>query len=223
MSNISSKSERVSSPGRPKDEAKRKAILEAAISLFMSEGVTRSTMDAIASKANVSKITVYNHFGNKDELFLTVIRERCDGHVGQHIFEGLTGEKPETELLKIAQCFISMIQAEDSIAMYRVILAEAKDNSEINTLFYEQGPQKLIERFGDYLRLVEKNEKYAFEDKRKLDHHKDTDANTRKPHRCIFLDHQYGSNRSLRTRNPSDQHPTSSSHSSRESFTSRAF
>ncbi len=167
MRNASTNPKSTNTPGRPKDESKRKAILKAAMSLFMSEGVTRTTMDAIASKASVSKITVYNHFGNKDELFLTVVREKCDGHVGQHIFEGLTGERPETELLKIAQCFISMIQAEDSLALYRVILAEAKDNSEINTLFYEQGPQKLIERFGDYLELVEKNDRYSFKDRRK--------------------------------------------------------
>ena len=49
-------------PGRPKDQAKRLAILEAAKTLFMRNGYEGSSMDAIAAEAGVSKLTVYNHF-----------------------------------------------------------------------------------------------------------------------------------------------------------------
>ena len=49
-----------SGPGRPKDLAKREAILEAAKCLFLRHGYAGSSMDAIAAHAGVSKLTVYS-------------------------------------------------------------------------------------------------------------------------------------------------------------------
>ncbi|GAB7181380.1 TetR/AcrR family transcriptional regulator [Kitasatospora sp. Ki12] len=55
--------------GRPE---KRKAITLAAMVVFGREGYVRASMDAIAAEAGVSKRTVYNHFGDKEALFLSV-------------------------------------------------------------------------------------------------------------------------------------------------------
>ncbi|WP_307806532.1 TetR/AcrR family transcriptional regulator [Streptomyces sp. FH025] len=55
--------------GRPE---KRKAITRAATTVFGREGYVRASMDAIAAEAGVSKRTVYNHFADKETLFLTV-------------------------------------------------------------------------------------------------------------------------------------------------------
>ena len=61
-------------PGRPKDMEKRAAILAAAKALFISNAFAGTSMDAIAADAGVSKLTVYSHFGDKDNLFREVIR-----------------------------------------------------------------------------------------------------------------------------------------------------
>ncbi|MFH8387831.1 TetR/AcrR family transcriptional regulator [Kitasatospora sp. NPDC018058] len=55
--------------GRPE---KRKAITRAAMAVFGREGYVRASMDAIAAEAGVSKRTVYNHFADKETLFLSV-------------------------------------------------------------------------------------------------------------------------------------------------------
>lgn len=57
---------------RPLNEKKRESILKAAIQEFYTKGYEGSSMDTISSEANVSKATVYNHFKNKQELFLAV-------------------------------------------------------------------------------------------------------------------------------------------------------
>ncbi|MES4904804.1 MULTISPECIES: TetR/AcrR family transcriptional regulator [unclassified Streptomyces] len=67
--------------GRPAgpQPAKRQAILEAAVAVFLREGYTRASVDVIADEARVSKQTVYNHFGDKERLFLAAVegeRER---------------------------------------------------------------------------------------------------------------------------------------------------
>ncbi|MEO1488476.1 MAG: helix-turn-helix domain-containing protein, partial [Pseudomonadota bacterium] len=52
-------------PGRPSDQAKRDAIVEAASDLFFEHGFAATSIEQIASLAGVSKVTIYNHFGDK--------------------------------------------------------------------------------------------------------------------------------------------------------------
>src|SRR5580700_551953 len=70
-------SDRDERPGRraggtgPKGEA----ISSAARRLFLREGYERTSVDAIAAEAGVSKRTIYNRYGDKETLFLSVLRE----------------------------------------------------------------------------------------------------------------------------------------------------
>ena len=63
-------------PGRPKSEEKAAAIREAASLLFMTEGMERTSMDAISQAAGVSKQTVYSHFKSKDDLFRACVASK---------------------------------------------------------------------------------------------------------------------------------------------------
>ena len=51
----------------------KKAITNAAINVFSSEGYRGATMDQIALKANVVKGTLYYNFKNKEEIFNYII------------------------------------------------------------------------------------------------------------------------------------------------------
>ncbi|MEV4129914.1 TetR/AcrR family transcriptional regulator [Nocardia sp. NPDC049707] len=52
---------------------KRAAILAAARELFLTDGFDRSSVDAVAARAAVSKRTVYDYFGDKQTLLRAVI------------------------------------------------------------------------------------------------------------------------------------------------------
>lgn len=52
---------------------KRAAILCAARELFLADGFDRSSVDAIAARAEVSKRTVYDYFGDKQTLLQAVV------------------------------------------------------------------------------------------------------------------------------------------------------
>jgi TetR/AcrR family transcriptional regulator, mexJK operon transcriptional repressor len=56
-------------------ERKRDAIARAALTLFAIDGYERTSVDAIAMEAGVSKRTVYSHYGDKETLFLSVVRD----------------------------------------------------------------------------------------------------------------------------------------------------
>ncbi len=50
-------------------DAKRNAILEAAVSVFMTYGFSKVTMDDIANAAGISRPALYQFFKNKHEIF----------------------------------------------------------------------------------------------------------------------------------------------------------
>ncbi|MEU6954219.1 TetR/AcrR family transcriptional regulator [Streptomyces sp. NPDC045714] len=52
---------------------KRAAILSAARELFLADGFDRSSVDAVAARAEVSKRTVYDYFGDKRTLLRAVV------------------------------------------------------------------------------------------------------------------------------------------------------
>jgi TetR/AcrR family transcriptional repressor of mexJK operon len=58
---------------RGRSETKRTAMLAAAETLFLADGYERASVDAIAALAGVSKRTIYDHFGDKEQLFTAVV------------------------------------------------------------------------------------------------------------------------------------------------------
>ena len=57
-------------------EQKKESIVRAALELFMQYGFKKVSINDIAVKANVSPVTIYNHYGNKDNLIYEVIRHQ---------------------------------------------------------------------------------------------------------------------------------------------------
>jgi AcrR family transcriptional regulator len=53
-------------------------IKKTALELFKAHGVEQVSMDAIAEKADVSKVTIYKYFQSKEELFRQVINLYID-------------------------------------------------------------------------------------------------------------------------------------------------
>ena len=59
----------------PPAQNKRQAILNAAADIFAEEGFAGASIDAIAVRAGVSRQTIYNQLGDKDNLFKVVVTE----------------------------------------------------------------------------------------------------------------------------------------------------
>ena len=92
-------SESVVGRGRPSggSERKRAAIVNAALDLFLREGFARASVDAIAAAAGVSKRTIYNHYQDKESLFLSVVGETYDSMIGavEHLMERHLTDLPD--------------------------------------------------------------------------------------------------------------------------------
>ncbi len=60
--------------GRPRDESREQAILDAALELLVEVGYDRMSMVAVAARARASKATIYRRWSCKDEMVVEALR-----------------------------------------------------------------------------------------------------------------------------------------------------
>jgi AcrR family transcriptional regulator len=66
---IASKSFMMDRMGEDQRQLKRERILDAALAKFSAYGFTRTSMNDIAEAASMSRPALYQHYGNKEEVF----------------------------------------------------------------------------------------------------------------------------------------------------------
>jgi TetR/AcrR family transcriptional regulator, mexJK operon transcriptional repressor len=128
--------------GRPKDIAKKAAILQAAMELFPHYGLAGVSMEQLAKAANVSKITLYSHFENKEDLFCATIGTKCQMHLPDTHFE------PEPDLkkalLRLGDGFIQLILSSEAQGLHRLMVAEGAKVKGMSEMFWQAGPERVI-------------------------------------------------------------------------------
>lgn len=75
-------------------EATRQQIMDNALCLFSQQGVSRTSLADIASKAGVTRGAIYWHFSNKEELFCALWQEFC-GPMMQRIVATSDASEPD--------------------------------------------------------------------------------------------------------------------------------
>ncbi|CAM3947068.1 TetR/AcrR family transcriptional regulator [Vibrio neonatus] len=133
-------------------EQKQQQILLAAGQLFAEHGY-RVSMDAISKAANVSKQTVYAHFGTKDALFETCIQSKCITH---RITEGeFNYDLPLQQMLvEFGVRFQNMLLEDGVKQTYRNAISQLETHPDLASLYLESGPKTTIATLSHY--LVEK-------------------------------------------------------------------
>lgn len=143
-------------PGGSPDTApktKREAIVCAAAEVFLENGYGAASMDEIARRAAVSKATVYAHFKGKDALFGAIVEERCQQMMTPE--DALSDHQPpEATLARIGRGLIDIVCVPSSIALYRVVLAEAARFPELGRVFYDRGLRPAQQRLAAYLKQL---------------------------------------------------------------------
>ncbi len=82
-----------------KKEQSKKAIIEAAMELFKLHGFKKVPISEVARAADVSLVTIYNHFGSKDGLVREVVKALLRG-ILDRAREIIREDKPFPEKLE---------------------------------------------------------------------------------------------------------------------------
>lgn len=119
----------------------RERIMLAGAEMFRAQGYEAS-MDAIATAADVSKQTLYNQFGSKEELFKAIIAERAASVRAPLSTSG--HQEPREVLLAFARQYYLLVFSENGVGLMRTVVAASQRFPEIGRDFYEAGPRQTL-------------------------------------------------------------------------------
>ncbi len=136
--------------GRPKSTEKRRQILTSSAELFLSHGYDKTSMDAVANDAGVSKQTLYSHFANKEELFRACITSKVEDY-GLNLSWADPDAPAEDTLTRFGVQLLELFNDKSVIAMHRLLMAENTNHPQLCQTFYEAGPLATKQMLAKYL------------------------------------------------------------------------
>ncbi len=141
-------------PGRPSDQAKRQAIIEAASRRFFGVGFSATSIEQVAADAGVSKVTIYNHFGDKRALFGASVECECEKMRGYFSIENMTAGSIRDRLTRIGEGMFEFLSRPEMIQFERRIAAETEVDPTIGHAFLEAGPHRMRQAFSAFLKAA---------------------------------------------------------------------
>jgi AcrR family transcriptional regulator len=108
--------------------------------VFLAHGYAAASMDEVVRVSGVSKATVYAHFPGKRLLFSAIVADESV-RFASHAPAGSAGpDGLNLRLLRLGQSVVLLLIAPDTIALYRMVLAEAGRAPEMAQAFHASGP-----------------------------------------------------------------------------------
>lgn len=122
------------------DRAKDEAILESARASFFDDGFGSTTMEHVAARAGVSKVTVYKRFVDKEALFEAVVRRemtKMEAAFKSWPFEdGSLAER----LNAYGSILLRFLFSTEHMLLDRMLAHDLKHSPEMARRFFDAGP-----------------------------------------------------------------------------------
>ncbi|MEE3624746.1 TetR/AcrR family transcriptional regulator [Nitrospirillum sp. BR 11752] len=133
-------------------EARRAAMMDAALKVFMEKGFERTTLGDIVALSGGSRATLYDLFGDKEGLFLAVL-EVVTAHISQLMNDiAESCGPPEEVLLQFGTSLLEALVQPDVMAMNRILVAEGRLFPDQLEGFFRSGPDQARGKVAAYLR-----------------------------------------------------------------------
>lgn len=129
--------------GRPANEALGQTIVDAASELFEELGFQATTMDKVAKRAKISKLSIYRHFENKEALFSAAIAARCHQFAPRALVEGVEGSADD-QLMEVASSLLRTLLSPDVRHVEGMIMADKTNQQALSKRHYEAGPTHVV-------------------------------------------------------------------------------
>lgn len=133
------------SPGddAPRRERRKEArpgeLLDAALDLFVDKGFAATRMDEVATRAGVSKGTVFLYYPSKEELFKAVVRQTISGRFQEWTEEFEHFDGSSAELLTHAMLrWWDRVGATKASGISKLMMSEGCNFPEIAEFFHQE-------------------------------------------------------------------------------------
>ncbi len=120
-------------------QARPQELIDAALALFVEHGFAATRMEEIASRAGVSKGTLYLYYPSKEELLKAVIRERLSSEIKAVAAEVARHEGSYAELLR-EMFALWWLRAYDNPAsgVFKLVITEVRGFPDIAEVYYRE-------------------------------------------------------------------------------------
>jgi len=151
-------------------DKRRQQIHAAAYELLHKKGYKATSMLAIAKRARASNETLYAWYGNKQNLFRTLIEENAS-QVAQTLDEALKQPADiEAKLYKVGRQILEVVTSEKAVALNRAAAADVSETGVLGDTLASAGREaiapllvQLFEQAGETGQLKFDNPKQAVE------------------------------------------------------------
>ncbi len=133
---------------QPPPEDTRGRILQAASKLIIAQGYARTTTRAIATEAGVNEVTLFRHFGSKENLFHEMVETYSDLPRMEFAMLAQAGDDYRQAMRQVGRIFMQVMMARSDVI--RLILCEASHFPEIRNIM-AQNPRRLRQALAAYL------------------------------------------------------------------------
>jgi TetR/AcrR family transcriptional repressor of mexJK operon len=137
--------------GRPRDLEKRDAILDAAGQLFAERGLGAASMEAVAERANVSKMTIYAHYPDKAALLTATFARTVEAVAPPDFEQGPDPARLIEQLSDFGERFVAFLLRREILGPGRAMAASAREMPELARAFYAAGPGAFQRRIVGFL------------------------------------------------------------------------
>ncbi|QBI19886.1 TetR/AcrR family transcriptional regulator [Egibacter rhizosphaerae] len=138
----------------PRIARSRAVIVEAATAHYLAHGYREANLDDVAREARVSKRTIYNVIGGKEQLFRAVLAEAIDTaeRFSVEVAAGI-GDTDDvaTELGGVASTLAASVLGGRIVSLRRLLIAEATRFPELARDYYERAPGRVMTTLADGL------------------------------------------------------------------------
>jgi TetR/AcrR family transcriptional repressor of mexJK operon len=136
-------------------DRRRDAIIKAAVEVFLNNGYLGATTDEVATRASVSKQTLYKQFADKQRLFAEVILNSTI-QVGEGLATAAADAlRDATDVRKalreVADIFLRSMLKPEVVRLRRLVIAEADRFPEVGQAWYEHGFERTLVAVGEAL------------------------------------------------------------------------
>jgi TetR/AcrR family transcriptional repressor of mexJK operon len=158
----------------PRIARSREVIVAAATRHFQRVGYVGASVDDIAAEARVSKRTVYNIFGSKEQLFRETLSEAitiAEEFATKAASVLADSQDVEADLRTIASTFAPAVLGGPVVGLRRLVIGEAERFPEIAREYYERAAGRVLDMLADAMRRFGDNGLLDIEDPRLASEH----------------------------------------------------
>lgn len=150
---------------------RREALLAAAAEVFFEQGYAATSIDAIIARAGGSKRNIYNEFGNKEGLFLAIVKENADKVLSTLVIDESETHDVRETLTAFGKQLMRLYMSPTFIGIYRCVITDAARFPALVASFYQQGPGRAVEELARFLEAAKKREAIRGDDCMRLAGH----------------------------------------------------